>query len=248
MYVFSVSPQYLRHLKSESEDYKFKFQGYGNFEDACAGLMKTNASEFYGFVILFDSLPQSKSKLTRFIKLCDMISENSPNPKRMVFGVKDEKDLLPFIKALKTKHLELYYAKFEILTDTFIKKELFGTILDSYLRPYGERNSSAKILTKGASLKGLKYEPVLSGPVLDSLSPVEVHDTVTSTITRDRYLSELKSTNDFLYKLRLFKIRRCFPDEPLTDLELESIIESLADVQVRTRYRLLYTQVKEGGV
>ena len=246
MIIFAVSPSYLRYIREESLKYQFKLQGYGSLSKALDGLMKTNASEIGGFILVVDRLPDNKSMLYEFIRLCDMISENSSPVKRFVFGLQDDSGLLPFLKESGFKNLEFYLSKFEIVTDSFIKKDMFGTILDSYYKPY---NSNLEYKIKSTStLKGLKYIPPLPVAVAKCLSPVAMLESVESSIDLDLYLKDLKSVSEIYYQLRLFGIKRKYDADYGNIEHLENMINDVSDKVLKERYRIILKYILEIGL
>lgn len=245
MYILGVSPGYLRYLKLESENYEFRFQGYSSLKEASNGLIFVNPSEYIGFTVVMSSLPEDKRELKDFLLKCNTISEKSKVRKRFVFALEDSSGLTAFLKSLKLNGLDFYRAEYEIMTDLFIKQEIFGTILESVYGPYEKKHSSR---TKGSlpSLKSLKFVPLFPPSFIKAVSEIKVRDVLHDTMVEDPYLEELKSSNELLYTLRLYAIRLRFnEEESVLEREVEAMISKVEDKSLRLQYEMLLKYVKE---
>ena len=59
--IFVISPVYLEALYEEAKPFDFRLQGYGNFTDACEGLLYTNVKDIIGYAYVADNLPKDLS-------------------------------------------------------------------------------------------------------------------------------------------------------------------------------------------
>lgn len=242
MNIFCVSPQYLKALHRESKEYKFNLQGYGSLKLASLGLMKTNASEIYGFSYVANSLPNKSASLKKFLEMCDMVSEYSEKPKRFVFCLKDDTGISTILDGLKIDHMEVFLTTFEELTDVVIRREVFGTILESYLNPF--ETSRPSEMSSPVPLKTLKYVSIFPPRVLKALGPVNIKDTLESTLIEDEFLEENKNNRDFLFYLRMFGIKMKFGDAKDRSKELDELLEQVKDPKLKASYSLLYSYVR----
>jgi hypothetical protein len=246
MNIFCVSPDYLKSIHKESKDYNFNLQGYGNLELGINGLMKTNISELYGFCYVAETLPSKVKLLKKFVELCDKISEHSSYKKRFVFCLKSDAGLSQLINLLQTSNIEIYLSRFEELTDMIIRREIFGTILESHLNPFSKRKYSELLFP--SSFKTLRYVSIMPPRVLKALEPVRFRETLESTVIEDNFLSENRSNKDFLYLLRFYFIKSRFEGSSNIQMEIEEILKNTKDPYLKTSYELLYSYVKLRGI
>lgn len=243
MNIIVYSPDYLNALYLESGPYTFKFQGYGDIEKACVGLGRTNISEILGFVMVSDKLPQDTTALERFLYKCNLIAGDTKVRRRFVFGLRESEGLVTMLKKGKYQNLDFYSSDFDILTDSFLRKDIFGTVLESHLKPYSFTDTSVSALRGGLPL--LKVVPLFPMPVTRVTSEIVKRETIRSTEVEDPILSEDKSLSEFYILLRRLAIRQAF-GEPTSDLKEK--IEELLEKDTSLESQLLYTYVKEERV
>lgn len=242
MNIIAYSPTYLRFLKEESLGYKFKFQGYGNLDKASKGLLKVNASEVYGFCVVLDELPENTSALSKFLRACDIMSLGSRTRKRFVFSLQDSSGLYQYLKKGGYKNLDFYSADFSILTDLFIKQEIFGSILEGYLNPYTEKISGRA--KPNFSLNSLKAVPVFPASTMKVVEPIKFKSTSRETEIEDLHLEGLERIGRLFYLLRLYAIRSYYEEEKDLEEEIEGLIK-LSPPNIKLSHELLYKYVKD---
>lgn len=205
--IYAVSPDYLEALYSEAKKYNFCLQGYGNLEDAIKGLKKTNISEILGFIFVGRELYYSKEGLSELLNTCNRLCRYSP--KKFIFALQNSKGLADALEISSFENLKVsYLPDFEILTDTVINKQLFGSILlDSY-EPYLLHEQSEKnVVSQSATLK---YEPLFSDYVLKCLDPVDKLNTYEMTTLNDKIYQEYLSDGSDLAIIRECFIKKVF--------------------------------------
>lgn len=252
MIIVAISPSYLNHIKAESEDYNFILQGYGDINQAMArgsnpevrGLRATNPSEICGFAVVLDQLPANTKKLLEFMKICDMISVGGKFRKRFVLGLQDTNGVNALVRSGNFKNLDVYVCKFEIMTDLFIRREIFGLLLSAYYKPYARDQETTASFKKLKVPEGLRYTPLFSPADMRSVEEVRVRATLEETIIEDLHLDWLKGVSSFHYDLRKFLILRKFSNVYMEDADLEKQINAMSDPRQRIHSLMLYEYAK----
>lgn len=220
--IFVVSDQYLDACYKEAEKYEFLLQGYGNFIDAIEGLKFINESEILGYVVLTDSIKETK-KLNMFLEKCNMIS----NSKLFLFALKDKANLYKFIEPDKYKNLRFsYVTDMEVVTDLTLDRDVFGTILIDCFEPY-ELKPKPKI-NVDFTPKIISYKALFPPLSLTVLKEPLILADVEQTIKFDESCKKLIEKNTLLYDIRRVFIYKLFKK---CDSELEDkIVKEIAKV------------------
>jgi hypothetical protein len=249
MIIFAISPHYLKYILYESKEYNFKIQGYGSFSDAKSGLMKTNASEIYGFIVMVDDFGTIDWKqMKEFMSLSSIVSDGSKKRKRFLFAVKNDSGMLNLFSSKDYQAIDFFLAKFEVMTDLFIRQEVFGTILNGYLKPYVENSEDNFELGKYRPVKSLSYVPLFSNTAMKSLERIKVRSTKNETVIEDEYLEVLKSESEFFYTLRLFGIEKNFHSDIKSNKYLEEYLRKMGGGSMYIQYKMMYEYVQRIGI
>ena len=145
--IFVVSPDYLPALCEEAEKYQTSVMAFGSVELALEGLDRVMISDVIGFAFLGSRLPQNLNQFCEFLKLIDQYET------RVKFKfLLDRKDTTyKKINYNAFKNIDFYYASFdEVLTDQFVNKELFGSLLLDKFKPY--RLGDSELKSSGGSV------------------------------------------------------------------------------------------------
>jgi hypothetical protein len=244
MIVVGVSPSYLNHLNKESEEFSFQFQGYGKLETAISRIDISNPSEIYGFLIVLDELPENTRLLVKFLKLCDGISIDSRYPKRVVLGLKDSKGVSEMLRGVNFDNIDVYVSKFDLMTDLFIKRDLFGIVLSAYHKPYEEEEDSFIDFRKFSVVGSLKYYPVFSESDLQAVETVRLRSTLEETKIEDPHLEKLRGVGSFHFSLRNYAIELAYFNNNADDIDLQIMIETTVDKKTKLHRKMLYEFVR----
>lgn len=248
MNILCVSSQYLHALRKESKGFRFKLQGYGTFAKACSGIVRTNITDIYGFVMLMDSLPEDTEELCRFLRRADLISKDANPSRRLVIGINNDDGLVSLLRSCDIKNLEVYSANFELVTDNFIKQELYGTVLDGALTPYKGRKYLSSPVSR-STLPLLKAESPFPPDMLLALSPVNKSNTLVDTYKRDKPLATLTSSGSFYTAVRRYVIQRHFSNSEEDRSSIEDHLSTVLGTREKLRLDLMIKFIDRiGGV
>lgn len=254
MYV--VSPDYLLAFEKESEEFSFYIQGYrefvpsnnqsGIYKTAISELYKTNINDIVGFIVLVDDLQYYINDLNLFLQQANMVCQG--HRRRVVIGSISAKSDKYLSMLNPTPNLDIYrVTNIGIVTDTVIKRELFGTIIMGKA-PYKFLDSS-NTSTTYKDLPVLKYKPIFSKVVLGVLDPVTViSDDFRKVLSYDSvYRSLLDEGEDILAFIRLIKIANTMGLKIDTEgLEYRKFKESVENSNLKVLYNALVRNC--GGV
>jgi hypothetical protein len=245
MVIFCVSPQYLNIISEESREFDFKFQGYGNLEDAMTGLLKTNISEIISFIFVADSMQSYIKDLLPFVRMINSMSDyNKEYRKRFIFAYNSDGTVLGLLNEIKPTNLDIYQAKYEVLTDLFIKRDIFGTALTSYYKPYIPNKSNDNDLTKFRYSPTLFYRPLFSPLFLTAIEDIVKLDNLNDTLNLDPQLDYLRREDEFFYRLRVDCIKRAFIPDLEDDPYFESYVAALDNATTRLGYELMLKYIR----
>lgn len=237
--IYAVSPDYLEALYTEAKKYNFCLQGYGNFRDAIKGLMKTNVSDILGFIFVGSELFYDKEIVSEFLNSCNMLCRNTP--KKFIFALQNSKGLVDMLEISSFENLNVsYLPDFEILTDTVINKQLFGSILLDNFEPYQlHPEQEHRVNVQDTSLK---YEPLFSDYVLRCLNPVDKLNTYETTILNDQIYQEYLADNSDLLSIRECFIKKAF-NIPYDKNKIQEILKHREEAQQYCIYRALISTI-----
>lgn len=208
-FVYLVTPDYMLPFIEESKLYSFFIKAYPNAKSGYRNLIQTNLSSILGFVFFYEELPEDLTYLVKFINFLNIVGDkdtlvllavNDPD------GVKDF--LLPKLDTDKITFK--FITGFEIVTDSFIKRSLLGTIVLHNFEPYIEE---AKPIKEVATFnRNESLNPILPSDVLSILSPIIKLNNSDNTIKHDVVLNNVTG-NGLLMYMRINYIKASFGDE-----------------------------------
>lgn len=205
--IFAISPDYLEPLYSEAKKYDFCLQGYGAAISAKKGLLKTNIADILGFIYVAEELLDEPEELISFLDTINMLSRG--NKRKIIFAIQHSKGLSMILHKANLNNLDVVLLNnFEVVTDTVINKQLYGSILLDNFEPY--ELIKTKKETKGLQSKVLQYRPLFSDYVLRCLSSVDKALTFEDTCENDTILQEYYEDKSDLAKIREAKIKKMF--------------------------------------
>lgn len=205
--IIVISPDYLESCFKEAQDFSFCMQGYGNFEMANNRLMYTNAQDILGFAYVCEEMPKSGSKkykqMLKFFDNCNLMQAN------LKFVIVTQGNIGSVLKDLKQfKFLRFAYKEsVEYITDTVLRRDVFGSILIDVYNPYEEIPTEVKDFT-GFDCPRLSFRPIVPDTLFLVASTVRRLDTLKETIDNDVILLKY-GDNEIVALLRqIFIIHR----------------------------------------
>lgn len=247
MYIVAVSPEHTRGLSEEIKPYSHSLAAYGNFEAASSGLRKLNSAEILGFLIILEDIPDDLQAFIKYIKRCNMISTGSPVRKRLVIALQDQSDDIKFSDTSIFSELDFYRLRYERMTDSFIKRDLFGLLLRAQNHPYKKKESVSVDFAKYSSKQSLQYNPLFSPVDMLALEDVQLRDDLHHTLVEDLPLAKLQDSSSFHYLLRKHAITKLFDESSHDNQDLLNYIADQSSKE-KLQLSLLYKSVQRGIV
>lgn len=201
--LYTISPDYLGAVLSESQHYSFYIQGYPSIKEAQKGLYKRNISDILGFLYLTETKPNIK-KLANLIMEIDSFANQD-----MIFLLAIKTYDFATLKAnINPQNLKIkVLSGWELITD-LVLKECFTPFILSNFAPYEDTSlgdTSIYHYTVNLSeyrTKNLEYSRLFDYKSLQLLSPVNKLDSVEETYLHDKILAGLSGVRDDYYDVR----------------------------------------------
>ena len=221
--IFMISPNYLEISYNEALKYEFTLQGYGSCENGSKGLLKINVTDVLGYVYFAHSLPKDLASLEEFIYRCNLMGGN----KKFIFALLDT-SRINFLNLRNYHNLRFGIVNIEeIVTDTVINRDIFGSLLLDNFSPYNTE-SSKETSTESQYVYRLRYKPLFSSYVLDCLKKVNRTDSFEQTLMNDEVYLRYCKDNSILAKFREFYIKTYYQAN-LDNTYLQQIIQDNLD-------------------
>lgn len=237
-FMYCISPEYSGPLAYHAKDFSFGAKIYTDCKTAYNHLLNTNLASILGFIFLLEDIPEDPKDLITFIDKVNTIGDKNT---LVLLAVKNAKGLEYLSSFLTYDNIQVFYiTDFEIVTDTFIKRNLFGSILIQKENPYLTRMREINMITSYNSNKNLT--PVLPLDILDILSPIEKMLDIKHTIENDKVLKENKD-NALVCYLRMNRIKKMFGEEVDYDGMIKRIDASGVNAIL---YRIVCVMIEEG--
>lgn len=244
--IILVSPEYLEVCYNEALKYDFTIQGYGSFELAAKGLLCVNASSILGYAYLGNALPADTTALHNFLYRCNLCGE-----KKMLFAMLDTKGIEQ-INVKDYPNLSFSVVKIEeVVTDTVINRDIFGSILLTNYKPYTLKDEHDDI-PDIQHVYRLQYKPVFNSYMLECLKRVNLLDSFEETLQHDAVFQKYQKDKSVLAAYRKHYIRTYF-EANLNTSELYEILETVDNDGLYCVYRALIKLISanhaiKGGV
>ena len=197
--------------------------------------MKTNISEIIGFIFVANELTYKKESHKEFIDTCNILCRNKR--RKFIYALRNSKGLSDVLKKANYDNLNMtYLPDFEILTDTVINKQLFGSVLLDIHEPYLLHEEEKK----GVVMQNpkLQFQPLFSEYILNCLSPIDKLNTLEDTKINDSVYQEyLKDEVDLAF-IRECMINKLFGIDYDKD-KLRDIVDRREEAQQYCMYRAL---------
>lgn len=206
--IYCVSPDYARYILNESRPFSFDVKIFPSCEIAYDNLVSNNQNNILGYILLYDEIPEDPSDMINFINFINLVGDKETV---VILAIRHAKGFNILMQYLEIDNIEfLHITDFECVTDTFIKRNLFGSILIRKFPPYMD-----KVTTFSSSSKfqlNDRLFPILPKDILAILSPIERLITLQYTLESDSVLNEFKD-NSLVHYLRLNRIKKAFGEE-----------------------------------
>lgn len=214
-FVYLVTPDYMLPVIEESKMYSFFMKAYPDAKSGYNNLINTNLSSVLGFVFFYEELPEDLTYLVKFINFLNVIGDKNT---LVVLAVNNPDGVRDYLfKKIRTDNITFKYTtEFEIVTDSFIKRSIFGSIVLHNFDPYVESIKTLNEVTTFNSNEALT--PILPNDILQILSPVVKLNNSDNTIKHDIVMNTVKD-NGLLMYMRINYIRASFGD----DLDVEGM-------------------------
>ncbi len=221
--IFMVSPNYLEKSYNEALKYEFTLQGYGSCENGSKGLLKINVTDILGYVYFAQKLPADLSSLEEFIYRCNLMGGN----KKFIFALLDSSRINQLnLKNYHNLRFGLINVE-EIVTDTLINRDIFGTLLLDNYAPYSAEECSNGI-PENQYVYRLRYKPLFSSYILDCLRKINRAESFEQTLMNDEIYLKYCKDNSILAKFREYYIKTYYQAN-LDNTHLQQLIQDNLD-------------------
>lgn len=237
-YIYCISPEYSGPLVQESSPFKFETKVFTDCVLGYNHLIMTNQSSILGYLFLYEEIPEDPTDLVDLINFINYIGDKETV---VLLAVNNSKGLDYLLTFLNTENIDFgYLSEFEVVTDSFIKRNLFGSILVKKYKPYLDEIVDFKMVTSFNSNKNLV--PVLPNDILSILAPINKLIDVRYTVENDEILNEFKD-NALVSYLRINRIKKLFGEE----VDYEGMVSRVDASDVNNiLYRTVCVMIEEG--
>lgn len=221
--IFMVSPNYLEISYNEALKYEFTLQGYGSCENGSKGLLKINVTDVLGYVYFAQRLPADLSSLEEFIYRCNLMGGN----RKFIFALLDTSRINQLnLKSYHNLRFGLINIE-EIVTDTVINRDIFGSLLLDNYTPYSIEGIDNTI-PENQYVYRLRYKPLFSSYILDCLRKVNRAESFEQTLMNDEIYLKYCKDNSILAKFREYYIKTYYQAN-LDNSHLQQLIQDNLD-------------------
>ena len=238
--IFTVSPDYLKPMLEISREYdSFYIQGYPTFSSANVGLHKTNISDIIGFLIVVEDFGENLNDAIYFFESLLLIEPKVP----ILFSVNDREGLFEILRGHDLEGLKVQYLNMsEIVTDRFIRRNLFGTILKDCRKPYRyafKKEDIKKEPIPITTLPSQKFSANLSRLKIITLERATMSMSLAHTKIIDTNLKQLEEV-PILYNIRLLYLHEIYGENTMYIRErIDTLIKELKTPKERMEYTIL---------
>lgn len=245
--VFLMSPHYIRPLVENSQDFSFQVKAYSDETVALDNLKDTNVGEILGFILVYSYLPDELLPLVTLLNSINRIVNNKP----LILAVEEQSDkgLNIILENVNIDNLDFYYINgIDAMTDTVIKRDLYGTIVKINYKPYEiPRRDIPKVLPEIPYR--ISYEPNLPLYVQLLANPVIHAPDLKTALDMDTVKVALEKTHgtEFLQLLRILQINILYEsrDVPKIRTMCENYLESMMDLKQQLLFKSLLDLIME---
>ena len=238
-YVYLVTPDYMLPTIEESKLYSFFIKAYPSAKSGYKNLINTNMSSILGFIFFYEELPEDLTYLVKFINFINLIGDKSTLVLLAVNNPDGVNDYL--MTKIRTDNIVFkYITEFDIVTDSFIKRSLFGTIVLHNFEPYVESINPFKEITTFNRNEPLNA--ILPSDILSILSPVVKLNNSDNTIKHDIVMNTINDNGLVMY-MRINYVKAHFGDD--IDVKgMYSRVDAVEGLNKTIYYSVINTIVK----
>lgn len=244
-YLYFVSDSYVKAIDKEVEDYSFDCKIYPSIKTARKFLIASNISEVLAFVFLLDKV--SNTDYNDLLDLLEKIDEISPKDKLVIISINDETIYDDMVNECVFKNIRLFTVNYpEVVTDSFIKRDLVGTVLINLFDPYIEKKPNKLKTSNDYKNKIVTYEPIIDSRIFWLLEPIEPTLELRRCINNDEVLKRCEDKDQILYFLRIQQIYNEFNEEFSSEEMLENLLkdDNYSDFN-KIVYRVIFKLIKD---
>lgn len=213
--IFVISPVYLEALYEEAKPFDFRLQGYGNFTDACEGLLYTNVKDIIGYAYVADNLPKDLKEFDRFLSYCNLIATEETT---FMLAIKDERNLADLKGFAKYKKINFsHIPNIEVFTDLLIKRDIYGSLLLSKYEPYQLNVEPQKHFLHDIST--IEYKPLFNNVILSLFNKPYLMRNVEETLKNDEIYNDVSKYSAPLEIMRRMLVMLYFGKSIIPQLE-----------------------------
>ena len=184
------------------------------------------------------------------IRLCillEKMDEISPKDKLVIISINDETIYDDIVNECVFKNIRLFTVNYpEVVTDSFIKRDLVGTVLINLFDPYIEKKPNKLKTSNDYKNKIVTYEPIIDSRIFWLLEPIEPTLELRRCINNDEVLKRCEDKDQILYFLRIQQIYNEFNEEFSSEEMLENLLKdgNYSDFN-KIVYRVIFKLIKD---
>lgn len=244
-YLYFVSDSYVKAIDKEVEDYSFDCKIYPSIKTARKFLIASNISEILAFIFLLDKI--NDTDYDDLLDLLEKIDEISPKGKLVIISLNDETIYDDILNECTFKNIKLFTVDYpEVVTDSFIKRDLVGTVIVNLFDPYIENKNKKLKTSDDYKNKTIIYEPIIDSRIFWLLEPIEPTLELRRCIDNDEVLKRCEEKYQILYFLRIQQIYKEFNEKFSSEEMLENLLkESNYSDFNKIIYRIIFKLIKD---
>lgn len=233
-YIILVSPDYLNQIIHESEPFSFYIKGYSNPSEAKNNLFTTNQSSILGYLIVYEELPLDISDIVNFINYINLVGDKSTV---VTFCLNSPEGFEEYLRPnIDVNNINFqYFLEFEVMTDSFIKRNLFGSIIRLKKKAYEEEVKYTRVETSNFNSN---VPMVLPSNITKVLEPIDILEDFQTTVKYDNVLNS-NMDNEMVKFLRTCRIKYRF-DEIIS---FNSMVTNLSIFSEYKEHKILYDTI-----
>ena len=219
--IFIISPNYLQAIAEEASAFETITYGYGNFESAYRGLLDVNVSEVIGWVYVADRFPKNFKSMLKFMRICDAMKSN----RKFLILLPQHYSYVDNVNYSQFKYLNVVKATFDIMTDTIVKRSIYGSIFKEVYTPYVGLAQSVSKPLKEYKTSSIHYSSCISKTMQQIIKPCTAFSSLEDAINNDFVLQALRSSSEEIWQLRILFLAAHFKDEIIPEKAKEEILK-----------------------
>lgn len=245
-FIYCITNCYVRALIHEVQNYEsFLLKCYCSVAEGIRNLKYTNMSEILGFIILLDNVGETDEDFFDLVDLINSINLESSNT-TVVLALRDSTGYEDLEEEIELNNIKLYLIDgIEMMTDTIIKRDLFGTILREEYNPY--LDNKVKKIVEFTEPVTSSVSPIFPPSIEKLITPVVVAPNLRLALENDEVFNSIHEGDDVAYFLRSEQINKIYGNFEDRSEMLEGILKNNTD-GLNDVYRSVYELIKRGDL